>query len=59
MASKIGFKLIGLSGSDGVEINQIWDTRLVVPSEDTPRIQEMDIPIGHIICLLIEEKLKT
>ena len=28
---------------------------LVIPSEDTPRIQEMHILIGHTICHLIEQ----
>ena len=40
-------------------MNQICDTNLVVPSEDTPRIQEMHIVIGHIICHLIEQELTT
>ena len=59
MASKIGCRSIGFSGSDGGEMNQICDTNLVVPSEDTPRIQEMHIVIGHIICHLIEQELTT
>ena len=59
MASKIGCRSIGFSGSDGGEMNQICDTNLEVPSEDTPRIQEMHIVIGHIICHLIEQELTT
>ena len=59
MASKIGCRSIGFSGLDGGEMNQICDTNLVVPSEDTPRIQEMHIVIGHIICHLIEQELTT
>ena len=31
---------------------------LIVPSQSTARIQEMHILIGHIICELIEKKLK-
>jgi D-sedoheptulose 7-phosphate isomerase len=59
MAPKIGCKAIGLSGSDGGEMNQICDINIVVPTKDTPRVQEMHIVIGHIICHLIEQKLKT
>ena len=59
IAPKIGCRSIGFSGSDGGEMNQICDTNLVVPSEDTPRIQEMHIVIGHIICHLIEQELAT
>jgi D-sedoheptulose 7-phosphate isomerase len=59
MATKIGCRSIGFSGADGGEMNQICDTNIVVPSEDTPRIQEMHILIGHLICHLIEQELKT
>ena len=55
MASKIGCKTIGLSGQDGGDMSQICDINLIVPSQDTPRIQEMHILIGHIICHLIEQ----
>jgi D-sedoheptulose 7-phosphate isomerase len=48
-------KLIGLSGKDGGDFNNLCDINLVVPSQDTPRIQEMHILIGHIICQLIDE----
>jgi D-sedoheptulose 7-phosphate isomerase len=48
-------KLIGLSGKDGGEFNNLCDFNLVVPSEDTPRIQELHILIGHTICQLIDE----
>jgi len=57
MATKIGCRSIGFSGSDGGEMNQICDINIEVPSEDTPRIQEMHIVIGHIICHLIEQEL--
>jgi len=59
MASKIGCKSIGLSGSDGGKMNQICDINITIPSEDTPRIQEMHIVIGHILCHLIEQELKV
>jgi D-sedoheptulose 7-phosphate isomerase len=29
----------------------------VVPSEDTPRIQEVHITLGHVICQIVEEIL--
>ncbi len=50
-------KSIGLSGKDGGEFNNICDVNIVVPSNDTPRIQEMHILIGHIICNLIDINL--
>lgn len=54
-AKKIGCKLIGLSGKDGGEFNKICDLNVVIPSSNTPRIQEMHIIVGHIICQLIDE----
>jgi len=54
-AKELGCKLIGFSGRDGGEMNDLCDVNLVVPSEDTPRIQEMHIFIGHTICHLIDQ----
>ena len=53
-AKELGCKLIGFSGRDGGEMNDLCDINLVVPAEDTPRIQEMHIVIGHTICHLID-----
>ena len=53
-ANKLDCKTIGLSGKDGGEFNSLCDVNLLVNSNDTPRIQEMHILIGHTICHLIE-----
>ena len=58
LANKLGCKTIGLSGRDGGEMNALCDINLVVPAEDTPRIQEMHIVIGHTICHLIDLAFK-
>ena len=55
LAKEIGCKTIGFSGKDGGEMNALCDVNLVVPAEDTPRIQEMHIVIGHTICHLIDQ----
>jgi D-sedoheptulose 7-phosphate isomerase len=57
-ASELKCHTIGLSGQDGGEMNKICDINLVVSSEDTPRIQEMHIVIGHTICHLIDQEFK-
>jgi D-sedoheptulose 7-phosphate isomerase len=49
-------KIIGLSGKGGGKFNELCDVNIVVPSDDTPRIQEMHILIGHTICHLIEQE---
>ncbi|MDC1418070.1 D-sedoheptulose 7-phosphate isomerase [Candidatus Thioglobus sp.] len=59
VASKLGCKTIGFSGQDGGEMKQICDINIAIPSLDTPRIQEMHILIGHIICNLIEIEFKV
>ena len=53
-ANDIGCKTIGFSGRDGGKFNSLCDVNLVATSNDTPRIQEMHILIGHTICHLIE-----
>ena len=47
-------KVIGFSGFQGGKMNEICDINLVIPSNDTPRIQEMHILVGHTICHLID-----
>ena len=46
---------IGFSGKEGGEFNNLCDVNIVVPSKDTPRIQEMHIFIGHTICHLVDQ----
>ncbi len=52
-----GCSAIGLLGKDGGTIKDICDLALIVPSDDTPRIQEGHITIIHILCDLIEQSL--
>ena len=54
IAKKLGCQSIGFSGRDGGEFNSVCDVNLKAIAEDTPRIQEMHILIGHTLCHLIE-----
>lgn len=56
-AKNIGVTTIGLLGDRGGRLAESADYSLVVPSNDTQRIQEAHIAIGHIIISLIEDKL--
>jgi len=56
LAREIGCKTIGLSGRNGGKFNSYCDINLIVPDQDTPRIQEMHIMIGHILCELIDKE---
>jgi len=58
LASKLNCKTIGFSGQNGGEMNKICNINIAIPSEDTPRIQEMHIIIGHTLCYLIDQKFK-
>ncbi|HNX87174.1 MAG TPA: D-sedoheptulose 7-phosphate isomerase [Bacteroidales bacterium] len=56
-ANELGMITIGFTGSGGGEMNALCDYLIAVPSEDTPRIQEIHIMIGHIICEMVESNL--
>ncbi len=57
VAREMGCKTLGLSGRDGGAMNELCDINLVVPSDNTPRIQEMHILFGHTICQIIDNEL--
>ena len=56
-AKKIGMITVGLTGEAGGKMKNICDYLINVPSNDTPRIQESHIMVGHIICQLVEAEL--
>ena len=57
VANKKGAFTVALTGGDGGVLAKVADLAIVVPSENTPRIQEAHITIGHIICELVEGML--
>lgn len=56
-ANSLGMITVGFTGASGGKLKEKCAYLLNIPSEDTPRIQEVHILIGHIICELVEEKL--
>jgi len=56
-AKKKGAKTVGLTGGDGGKLTEVADLVLTVPSNSVPRIQEIHITIGHIVCELVEKEL--
>lgn len=56
-ARKQGMVVIGLLGRDGGQAAALCDLALIVPSNDTQRIQETHNLIAHIVCELVEAKL--
>ena len=56
-ARRIGAKTIALNGSGGGQLAPLCDHNVIVPSNDTQRIQECHIMIGHIVCELVEDMM--
>ena len=48
---------IGFTGDKGGKMKEISDFIINVPSNDTPRIQESHILVGHVICELVESNI--
>lgn len=57
LAKRIGLKTIAFTGCGGGILKKVCDISLVVPSDSTPRIQEVHILVIHIICEIIEKHL--
>ena len=55
-AREIGAQTIGLLGKQGGKLKDKVDLAIVVPSNNTARIQEAHITIGHIICEILDEE---
>ena len=56
-ANSQGLITIGFSGNDGGAMQNLCKYNLIIPSDNTARIQEAHILVGHIICKLIEQKI--
>ncbi len=56
-ARKQGVTVIGFLGRDGGSVAALCDLALIVPSDDTQRIQETHNLMGHIICEQVEAEL--
>jgi D-sedoheptulose 7-phosphate isomerase len=53
----MGLKTVGLAGRDGGELSKLVDIALVVDSQSVPRIQEVHITIGHVLCEMVDRML--
>ena len=56
-ANQMQMVTIGFSGNDGGNMKDLCKYNLIIPSDNTARIQEAHILVGHIICKLIEQKI--
>jgi D-sedoheptulose 7-phosphate isomerase len=53
-----GVPVVALLGKGGGQMKEVADVALVVPSDDTARIQELHLAIEHVICDIVEERLR-
>jgi D-sedoheptulose 7-phosphate isomerase len=56
-AKEKGIKAVGLTGKDGGALAKLCDISIIVNSQETARIQEAHILIGHIIAEIVESNL--
>ena len=55
VAKAKGLSVIGLTGKDGGLLGKRADVAIIVPETETFKIQELHLPIYHILCLMLEE----
>ena len=58
-AKDMGIKTIAFTGgkNKGGKLATVAELVFVVPTPDTPRVQETHITLGHVICQLVDERL--
>jgi len=56
-AKKKKLKIVAFTGAKGDKLSAKADYAFVVPSSNTPRIQETHITLGHVLCQMVEEIL--
>ena len=54
---ELNVNTVGLTGANGGKMKELSNILFNVPSNDTPRIQESHILIGHVICELVEKNI--
>jgi len=57
VAKKKKLRIIVFTGAKGEKLASKADYAFIVPSDNTPRIQETHITLGHVLCQMVEEIL--
>ena len=50
-----GMKVVALTGKDGGKLAKISDVAMIMPEQETYKIQELHLPVYHVLCLMLEE----
>lgn len=58
-ARRQGLRCIALVGKDGGELHPLADVSIVIPASETQHIQEVQIVVIHLLCELVEERMKS
>lgn len=53
-----GVPVVAFLGKSGGELKTLADVAFVVPADETARIQELHLAVEHIICDIVEERMK-
>ena len=56
-ARSMGMITLGLTGGSGGDMADVCDHLIVIPADETPRIQEGHILVAHVICEIVESAL--
>lgn len=56
VAKALGLKVIGLTGRDGGKLNALCDVNIIVPEQETFKIQELHLPVYHCLCKAVENE---
>ncbi len=56
VAKAKGISVLGLTGKDGGKLGRRADVSIIVPEQETYKIQELHLPIYHVLCLMLEEQ---
>jgi len=59
IARGLGLVTIGLTGASGGAMSELVDVLIAAPTQETPRIQECHILIGHSLCDAVEQAVMT
>ena len=50
-----GMKVLALTGKNGGKLAKVADVSIIVPVQETYKIQEYHLPIYHVLCLMLED----
>ena len=57
-ARELGLITLGITGQDGGAVATMVDHNLNIATDLTPRIQETQLTLAHVICELVEKRIK-